>query len=182
MILSVNQLKYGHCVQVETFDFLSLETSNGKTRQFVSLYERNRSSSLYLKNDVHNVTVKCKDCKKLQRKLKLEIGQNCRLLLRILGLCIIWKVIKNQGECWHVANDNWSAFFNFACILEEEKTECLPVIFCTGGGSIISFLSFLNCKRMKKRKPQKLHFSSTMKIFHCLYFNRVSLIFDHFWL
>ena len=38
MILSVNQLKYGHCVQVETFDFLSLETSNGKTRQFVFPY------------------------------------------------------------------------------------------------------------------------------------------------
>ena len=87
MILSVNQLKYGHCVQVETFDFLSLETSNGKTRQFVSLYERNRSSSLYLKNDVHNVTVKCKDCKKLQRKLKLKIGQNCRLLLRTFLVC-----------------------------------------------------------------------------------------------
>lgn len=81
MILSVNQLKYGHCVQVETFDFLSLETSNGKTRQF----ERNRSSSAL--KSVHNVTVKCKDCKKLQRKLKLKIGQNCRLLLRTFLVC-----------------------------------------------------------------------------------------------
>ena len=128
MILSVNQLKYGHCVQVETFDFLSVLRHLTEKRDNLKEIE----VALHLKS-VHNVTVKCKDCKKLQRKLKLEIGQNCRLLLRILGLCIIWKVIKNQGECWHVANDNWSAFFNFACILEEEKTECLPVIFCTGG-------------------------------------------------
>ena len=45
---------------------------------------------------------------------------------------------------------------HFSILLAKEKTECLPVIFCTGGGSIISFLSFLKLQKDEEKKTTKI--------------------------